>query len=287
MCRPHCPLWLALPLLLSCPRADSSKRRAARGCCSVLHPMAHPAVSCRCSAGSDHWEPRGRAPLPPLHGVPEGGAFCLRGGPGGLRLGDDGRALLVGVSTAHSGFILLFLPITGAVLEQLSPPFCRRGGEVAVRPGWFSSPLFATVRNITFVLGAHEIFQPEQSQQVRGVLRYDPDTLTNDIMLLKARQPGGQGRAGGSGAKQSIAPRAPCANQHFCGVGPPGRAVFAELCIPPALPSFLRPLCSQPSSLAADSEGQAQQIRPHHCAAQNQQLPPDGLLVHHSRMGPD
>lgn len=44
-------------------------------------------------------------------------------------MGDDGRTLLGGVSTAHRSFVLLFLPIIGVVLEQLSPPFCKRGRE--------------------------------------------------------------------------------------------------------------------------------------------------------------
>ncbi|NWQ83533.1 DDN1 protein, partial [Columbina picui] len=47
--------------------------------------------------------------------------------------------------------------------------------------------------NITVILGAHDVHEPEKTQQVRGVLRYhphpayDPDTVSNDIMLLKAR----------------------------------------------------------------------------------------------------
>ncbi|NXV72994.1 CATG protein, partial [Atlantisia rogersi] len=58
--------------------------------------------------------------------------------------------------------------------------------------------------NATVILGAHNINKPEASQQIRGVLRYhshpeyDPDTQSNDIMLLKARQScsGSGGRAG-------------------------------------------------------------------------------------------
>ncbi|NWT45356.1 DDN1 protein, partial [Chroicocephalus maculipennis] len=58
--------------------------------------------------------------------------------------------------------------------------------------------------NATVILGAHNILAPETTQQVRGVVRYhphpeyDPDTVSNDIMLLKARRSrsGSAGRAG-------------------------------------------------------------------------------------------
>ncbi|KAK4808013.1 hypothetical protein QYF61_016662, partial [Mycteria americana] len=52
----------------------------------------------------------------------------------------------------------------------------------------------ATARNATVIPGAHNIHEPELTQQIWGVLRYhqhpecDPNTVSNDIMLLKARQ---------------------------------------------------------------------------------------------------
>lgn len=55
-------------------------------------------------------------------------------------------------------------------------------------------PSAAMARNATVILGAHNIYAPEMTQQIRGVLRYhqhpeyDPNTVSNDIMLLKARQ---------------------------------------------------------------------------------------------------
>ena len=62
-------------------------------------------------------------------------------------------------------------------------------------------------RNTTVILGAHNIHEPETTQQVRGVLsyhqhpEYDPSTTSNDIMLLKARQScSGQWIGGSSGA---------------------------------------------------------------------------------------
>ncbi|NXK29528.1 MCT1A protease, partial [Arenaria interpres] len=50
------------------------------------------------------------------------------------------------------------------------------------------------MRNATVILGAHNILAPEATQQIWGVVRYhqhpeyNPDTVSNDIMLLKARQ---------------------------------------------------------------------------------------------------
>ncbi|NWX80683.1 DDN1 protein, partial [Alca torda] len=56
--------------------------------------------------------------------------------------------------------------------------------------------------NATVTLGAHNILAPEMTQRVQGVVRYhphpeyNPDTVSNDIMLLKARR----SRSGSSGA---------------------------------------------------------------------------------------
>lgn len=64
-------------------------------------------------------------------------------------------------------------------------------------------PSAAMGRNITVILGAHNIHEPEKSQQVRGVLKYhkhpeyNPETMENDIMLLQAR--GSMGAEGGLG----------------------------------------------------------------------------------------
>lgn len=52
----------------------------------------------------------------------------------------------------------------------------------------------AMARNITVILGAHDVHEPETTQQIRGVLRYhmhpeyNPRTVSNDILLLQARQ---------------------------------------------------------------------------------------------------
>ncbi|NXV22127.1 MCT1A protease, partial [Cepphus grylle] len=74
-------------------------------------------------------------------------------------------------------------------------------GGFLVAPDWMMTAAHCT-GNATVTLGAHNILTPEMTQQVRGIVRYhphpeyDPNTVSNDIMLLKARR----SRSGSRGA---------------------------------------------------------------------------------------
>ncbi|KAM6294780.1 mast cell protease 1A-like [Aegotheles albertisi] len=108
-------------------------------------------------------------PGPPAHPAPWGFAGALRG-------------RIVGGHEAqpHSHPYMAFL--------KMGMSAC---GGFLVAPEWVMTAAHCRAGNATVILGAHNIHEPERSQQVRGVLRshlhpqYNPNTMANDIMLLQ------------------------------------------------------------------------------------------------------
>ncbi|OWK52558.1 Mast cell protease 1A [Lonchura striata] len=120
-------------------------------------------------------------------------------------------------------------------------------GGFLVAPNWVMSAAHC-MGNITVILGAHNIHEPEKTQQVRGVLKYhehpeyNPSTMENDIMLLQARSSEGAEGLWGHQGPSRARPGSFCKAASARGAGGTWEGAMGRLTSKVAVNDYVQPI---------------------------------------------